>query len=66
MRLVTFTRKNQQRVGLMGPQDQIIDLAEVNRRYLKGGNAPFLTSMQAFIEAGDKAMQVARKAGKYV
>ena len=66
MRLVTFTRKNQQRLGLMGPQDQIIDLAEVNRRYLKGGNAPFLASMQAFIEAGGKALQVARKAEKYV
>jgi 2-keto-4-pentenoate hydratase/2-oxohepta-3-ene-1,7-dioic acid hydratase in catechol pathway len=66
MRLVTYTRKNQQRVGLMGPQEQIIDLVEVNRRYLKGGNAPFLTSMQAFIEAGAKAIQVARKAEKYV
>ena len=66
MRLITFTRKNQQRVGLMGPLDQIIDLAEVNRRYLKGGNAPFLASMQAFIEAGGKALQVARKAEKYV
>ncbi len=66
MRLVTFTRNNQQRVGLMGPQDQIIDLAEVNRRYLKGGVAPFLTSMQAFIEAGGKALQVARSAAKYV
>ena len=66
MRLVTFTRKNQQRVGLMGPQDQILDLAEVNRRYLKGGNAPFLASMQAFIESGGKALQVARKAEKYV
>jgi len=66
MRLVTFTRKNQQRLGLMGPQDQIIDLAEVNRRYLKGGSAPFLSSMQAFIEAGAKAIQVARKAEKYV
>jgi 2-keto-4-pentenoate hydratase/2-oxohepta-3-ene-1,7-dioic acid hydratase in catechol pathway len=50
----------------MGPQEQIIDLVEVNRRYLKGGNAPFLTSMQAFIEAGAKAIQVARKAEKYV
>ena len=66
MRLVTFTRKNQHRVGLMGPQDQIIDLAEVNRRYLKGGNAPFLTSMQGFIEAGAKALQIARKAERYV
>ena len=56
MRFVTFSRKNQQRIGLMGPQDQIIDLAEVNRRYLKGGNAPFLASMQAFIEAGGKAI----------
>ena len=66
MRLVTFARKNQQRVGLMGQQEQIIDLAEVNRRYLKGGNPPFLASMQAFIEGGAKAVQVARKAEKYV
>jgi 2-keto-4-pentenoate hydratase/2-oxohepta-3-ene-1,7-dioic acid hydratase in catechol pathway len=66
MRLVTFSRKNQQRVGLMGSQDQIIDLAEINRRYLKGGSAPFLASMQAFIEGGAKALQTARKAEKYV
>ena len=66
MRLITFSRKNQQRVGLMGPQDQIIDLAEVNRRYLKGGNSPFLASMQGFIDAGAKALVVARKAEKYV
>jgi 2-keto-4-pentenoate hydratase/2-oxohepta-3-ene-1,7-dioic acid hydratase in catechol pathway len=50
----------------MGPQDQIIDLAEVNRRYLRGGNAPYLASMQAFIEAGAKAVQAARKAERYV
>ena len=66
MRFVTFSRQNQQRIGLMGPQEQIIDLTEVNRRYLKGGNAPFLTSMQAFIEAGPKAVAVARKAEKYI
>ena len=66
MRLVTFSRKNQQRVGLIGPQDQITDLAEVNRRYLKGGNPPFLATMQAFIDAGAKALTVARKAEKYV
>ncbi|HYY25225.1 MAG TPA: fumarylacetoacetate hydrolase family protein, partial [Candidatus Udaeobacter sp.] len=34
--------------------------------YLKGGNLPFLASMQGFIEAGSKALQVARKAEKYV
>jgi 2-keto-4-pentenoate hydratase/2-oxohepta-3-ene-1,7-dioic acid hydratase in catechol pathway len=66
MRFITFARRNQQRVGLIGAQDQIIDLAEVNRRYLKGGNSPFLASMQAFIEAGAKAVQVARKAERYV
>jgi 2-keto-4-pentenoate hydratase/2-oxohepta-3-ene-1,7-dioic acid hydratase in catechol pathway len=66
MRFITFARKNQRRVGLIGAQDQIIDLAEVNRRYLKGGNSPFLASMQAFIEAGAKAVQVARKAERYV
>jgi len=66
MRFVTFSRRNQQRLGLMGPQEHIIDLAEVNRRYLRGGNSPFLVSMQAFIEAGAKALAVARKAEKYV
>ena len=66
MRLVTFSRKSQQRVGLIGPQDQIIDLAEVNRRYLKGGSSPVLASMQNFIEAGAKALAVARKAEKFV
>jgi 2-keto-4-pentenoate hydratase/2-oxohepta-3-ene-1,7-dioic acid hydratase in catechol pathway len=66
MRLVTFLRKNQQRLGLMGPQEQIIDLAEVNRRYLRGGNALFLASMQGFIEAGGTALAVARKVEKYV
>jgi 2-keto-4-pentenoate hydratase/2-oxohepta-3-ene-1,7-dioic acid hydratase in catechol pathway len=66
MRLVTFTQKNQQRIGLMNSQDQVLDLAEVNRRYLRGGNPPFLASMQAFIEAGAKALQVAKKAEKYV
>jgi 2-keto-4-pentenoate hydratase/2-oxohepta-3-ene-1,7-dioic acid hydratase in catechol pathway len=66
MRFVTFSRKNQQRLGLMGPQEHIIDLTEVNRRYLRGGNAPFLASMQAFIAGGAKALQAARKAEKYV
>ena len=66
MRLVTFAQKNQQRIGVMGPQDQLIDLAEINRRYLKGGNPPYLASMQAFIEAGAKAVQTAKKAEKYV
>lgn len=66
MRLVTFSRKNEERVGLIGPQDQIIDLAEVNTRYLRGGKPEFLTSMQAFIDAGAKAVAVARKADKYV
>jgi 2-keto-4-pentenoate hydratase/2-oxohepta-3-ene-1,7-dioic acid hydratase in catechol pathway len=65
MRLVTFTRKNQQRIGLINSQDQVLDLAEVNRRYLRGGNLPFLASMQAFIDAGAKALQVAKKAEKY-
>jgi 2-keto-4-pentenoate hydratase/2-oxohepta-3-ene-1,7-dioic acid hydratase in catechol pathway len=66
MRFITFGRKNQQRIGLMGPQDQIIDVAEITRRYLRGGNPPYLGSMQAFIEAGSKALQAAKKAEKYV
>ena len=65
MRFITFGRKNQQRIGLIGPQDQIIDLAEITRRYLRGGNPPYLASMQAFIETGGKALQAARKAEKY-
>jgi 2-keto-4-pentenoate hydratase/2-oxohepta-3-ene-1,7-dioic acid hydratase in catechol pathway len=66
MRFVTFARKNEQRIGLMGPQDYIIDLAEVNRRYLKGGNPPFMSSMQGFIDAGNQALQISRAVEKYV
>ncbi|MEK7341258.1 MAG: fumarylacetoacetate hydrolase family protein [Candidatus Binatota bacterium] len=66
MRLVTFSRKNQNRIGLMAPGDQVIDLSEINRRYLKGGAPAYLTSMQAFIEGGNKALGVAKKAAAYV
>ena len=66
MRFLTFVRKNQSRVGLIGPADHVIDLAELNRRYLKAGSAPYLNSMQAFIEAGGKALSVAKKAARYV
>jgi 2-keto-4-pentenoate hydratase/2-oxohepta-3-ene-1,7-dioic acid hydratase in catechol pathway len=66
MRLITFLRKNEQRLGIMGPQEHIIDLAEVTRRYIKGGSPAFLKSMQAFIEGGSKAFQVARRAEKYI
>jgi 2-keto-4-pentenoate hydratase/2-oxohepta-3-ene-1,7-dioic acid hydratase in catechol pathway len=66
MRFVTFARKNQSRIGLLGPDEQIIDIAEINRRYLKGGSASYLSSMQAFIEAGAKALAVAKKAARYV
>ena len=66
MRFVTFARKGQNRVGLIGAEDQVIDLAETNKRYLKGGSPSYLTSMQAFIEGGGKAISVARKAARYV
>jgi 2-keto-4-pentenoate hydratase/2-oxohepta-3-ene-1,7-dioic acid hydratase in catechol pathway len=66
MRLVTFRRKNEQRLGLIGSDEGIIDLDELNRRYLRGGKQPFLGSMQAFIEGGSKAVQVAKSAQKYV
>src|SRR5262245_9216028 len=66
MRFITFARQKQQRIGLLGPQDQIIDVAEITRRYLRGGNLPYLASMQAFIEAGSKALQAGKKAEKDV
>jgi 2-keto-4-pentenoate hydratase/2-oxohepta-3-ene-1,7-dioic acid hydratase in catechol pathway len=66
MRFLTFLRKNEGRVGLMGPEDHIIDLAELNRRYLKGGSANYLNSMQTFIEAGANALGLAKRAAKYV
>lgn len=66
MRFITFARKNQHRIGLMAPGDLIIDLAEVNRRYLKGGAPPYLTGMQAFIEGGLKALGAAKRAARYV
>lgn len=66
MRFVTFARKGENRLGLIGLEDQVIDLAEVNRRYLKGGSPAYLKSMQAFIEGGGKALGAAKKAGGYV
>jgi 2-keto-4-pentenoate hydratase/2-oxohepta-3-ene-1,7-dioic acid hydratase in catechol pathway len=66
MRFVTFVKNNQQRLGLMAGADQVIDLAELNRRYLKAGAAPYLSGMQAFIEAGGAAVALAKKAAKYV
>jgi len=66
MRFLTFAKKNQSRVGLMGPADQVIDLAELNRRHLRAGSAPYLDSMQAFIEAGARALSLAKKASRYV
>ncbi len=66
MRFVTMARKGENLLGLMGPEDTIIDLAKLNQRYLKGGSPPYLTSMQAFIEGGAKALGVAKKAARYV
>jgi 2-keto-4-pentenoate hydratase/2-oxohepta-3-ene-1,7-dioic acid hydratase in catechol pathway len=66
MRLVTFAHKNQHRLGLLANAGQIIDLAEIHQRNLKGGKPAFLSSMQAFIEGGSKALQVANKVEKYV
>jgi 2-keto-4-pentenoate hydratase/2-oxohepta-3-ene-1,7-dioic acid hydratase in catechol pathway len=50
----------------MASDEQILDLAAANRRYIRAGSAPFLNSMQAFIEAGGKAVALARKAERYV
>jgi 2-keto-4-pentenoate hydratase/2-oxohepta-3-ene-1,7-dioic acid hydratase in catechol pathway len=66
MRFVTYARKGENRLGLMGPEDQVIDLAEVNKRYLRGGSPEYLKSMQALIEGGGKALSAAKKAAKYV
>lgn len=66
MRFLTFARKNQQRIGLMGSEEQVIDLAEVNKRYLRGSSPSYLSSMQAFIGAGAKALGGAKKAARYV
>lgn len=66
MRFVTFERKREQRLGLMGPEEMVIDLAEVNRRYLRGGSPPYMKGMLAFIEGGGKALSAAKKAERYV
>jgi 2-keto-4-pentenoate hydratase/2-oxohepta-3-ene-1,7-dioic acid hydratase in catechol pathway len=60
MRLATFQRKNEPRLGLI-VDSRVIDLPEANRRYLKGEREA-LSSMQAFIEAGGKGLSLARKA----
>jgi 2-keto-4-pentenoate hydratase/2-oxohepta-3-ene-1,7-dioic acid hydratase in catechol pathway len=66
MRFVTFVKNSRQRLGLMAAGEEVIDLAELNRRYLKAGAAPYLSGMQAFIEAGGAALGLAKKAAKYV
>jgi 2-keto-4-pentenoate hydratase/2-oxohepta-3-ene-1,7-dioic acid hydratase in catechol pathway len=66
MKLLTFLRKGEPTLGLATADNWVIDLAEVNRRYLKGGSAPFLSSMQAFIEGGTKALNIAKKAAQFV
>jgi 2-keto-4-pentenoate hydratase/2-oxohepta-3-ene-1,7-dioic acid hydratase in catechol pathway len=66
MRFVTFSRKNEARIGVLSGGDQIIDLAEVNRRYLRGGQPPFMGSMQAFLDGGGKALGAAKQVLRYI
>ena len=66
MRFVTYTFRSKTQLGMMIDEDQIIDLQAVSKRYLPGSTASYLDSMQAFIEAGAKAVTMAKKAAKYV
>ncbi len=66
MRLVSFIRKKQVRLGLLGSGDQVIDFAEVHRRFLKAGEPPYVRDMLALIEAGGKGLTAARRVLKYV
>ena len=65
MRFVTYSFSSKTRLGMM-EDDQIIDLREVAKRYLPGGTPSYLDGMQAFIDAGAKAVTTARKAARYV
>ena len=66
MRFVTYSFRGKTQLGMMIDEDQIIDLQAVSKRYLPGSTASYLDSMQAFIEAGAKAVNTAKKAAKYV
>ena len=66
MRFVTYSFRGKTQLGMMIDEDQIIDLQAVSKRYLPGSTASYLDSMQAFIEAGAKAVTTAKKAAKYV
>src|SRR5258706_13684397 len=66
MRFVTFVKKSRRGLGLRGRGEEVIDLGELNRRFLKAGAAPFLSGMLAFIDAGGGAINLAKKAAKYV
>lgn len=66
MRFVTYSFRSKARLGMMIEDDQIVDLREVSKRYLPGTTASYLDSMQAFIEAGGKAVNTAKQAAKYV
>ncbi len=66
MRFVTYSFRSNTRLGMMIEDDQIVDLREVSKRYLPGTTASYLDGMQAFIEAGAKAVNTAKQAAKYV
>ena len=66
MRFVTYSFRGNTRLGMMIEDDQIVDLREISKRYLPGTTASYLDGMQAFIEAGAKAVKTAKNAAKYV
>lgn len=66
MRFVTFARRHQVRIGVLTNGDQVIDLAEINRCYLRETGPSTMSSMQAFLEGGGKALATAKRALRYV
>ena len=66
MRLISFTKRNLVRVGLLGAGDQVVDFAEIHRRFLKAGEPPYVRDMLGFIEARRKALTAAKRALRYV
>lgn len=66
MRIVTYLRKGQARLGALTEDNALVDLLEVNRRYLKGGQPSYLMTVQGFIEGGAKAHSSAKKVLAYV
>lgn len=60
MRFVTFLSGVEPRLGLLGPNDTVVDLAKAAETGIEGAPGPLPADMVEFILAGEKALEMAQ------